>query len=239
VQGWLALPDGAGPFPCIIEAHGGPEFAVMDTFAPSSQSWLDHGFAYLTVNYRGSTGFGRAFQEQIRGHLGYWEVEDLVAARSWLVEQGIAVPSQVLLTGWSWGGYLTLQALGTHPGLWAAGMAGIAISDLVANDAASTIRANIRGLMGGTPQDMPEQYRVSSPMTYIRHIDAPLLIIQGRNDARCPAQQIEVYEQQMKALGKDIDVFWFDAGHGSLDTEERIAHQEVMLRFVSGILART
>ncbi|HEY7357595.1 MAG TPA: prolyl oligopeptidase family serine peptidase [Ktedonobacterales bacterium] len=236
VQGWLALPDGAGPFPCIIEAHGGPEFAVMDTYSPSSQCWLDHGFAYLSVNYRGSTGFGTAFQEQIRGHPGHWEVEDLAAGREWLVQQGIAEPSQVLLTGWSWGGYLTLQALGTHPGVWAAGMAGIAISDLAMNDETSIIRAYIRGLMGGSPQDMPEQYRASSPITYIEQVDAPVLIIQGRNDARCPARQIEVYEEQMRALGKGIEVFWFDAGHGSIDTEERIVHQEVMLRFASRVL---
>jgi dienelactone hydrolase len=238
VQGWLALPDGAGPFPCIIEAHGGPEFAVMDTYSPSSQCWLDRGFAYLAVNYRGSTGFGKAFQEQIRGHLGHWEVEDLVAGRKWLVQQGIAEPAQVLLTGWSWGGYLTLQALGTHPGLWAAGMAGIAISDLVMNDEASIIRASIRSLMGGTPRDLPEQYRASSPITYIKQVDAPILMIQGRNDARCPARQIEVYEEQMRALGKDIKVFWFDAGHGTIDTEERIAHQELMLRFAHRVLTR-
>ncbi len=237
VQGWLALPTGSGPFPCVIEAHGGPEFAVMDTFSPSSQSWLDHGFVYLTVNYRGSTCFGKAFQEKIRGNLGYWEVEDLVAARSWLVQQGIAHTSQVLLTGWSWGGYLTLQALGTHPGLWVAGTAGIAMSDLVMDDETSTLRANIWGLMGGTPQDMPEQYKASSPSSYTEQVDAPILIIQGRNDARCPARQIEVYEEKMRNLGKDIEVSWFDAGHGSLDTEERIAHQELILRFAYRVLA--
>ncbi|HEV7237352.1 MAG TPA: prolyl oligopeptidase family serine peptidase, partial [Ktedonobacteraceae bacterium] len=199
IQGWLARPSDDEPFPCIIEVHGGPEFAVMDTFSPSSQSWLDHGFAYLAINYRGSTGFGRSFQEQIRGHLGYWEVEDIVAARNWVVQQGIAAPSQILLTGWSWGGYLTLQTLGTHPGVFAAGMAGIAISDLVMTYETSTLRANIRGLIGGTPQDKPEHYRESSPVTYIAHIDAPILIIQGRHDARCPAEQIEIYEEKMKA----------------------------------------
>jgi dipeptidyl aminopeptidase/acylaminoacyl peptidase len=237
VQGWLALPEGDGPFPCVVEAHGGPEFAVTNMFSPPSQSWLDHGFAYLTVNYRGSTGFGKAFQEQIRGRLGYWEVEDLVAARNWLVDQAIAVPEQVLLTGWSWGGYLTLQALGTHPGIWAGGMAGIALSDLTMNDATSTIRAYIRSLMGGTPQDVPELYRASSPITYVEQVDAPVFIVQGRNDARCPAEQIVVYEERMRALGKGIEVYWFDAGHGQVETEERIAQQELLLRFAYRVLA--
>ena len=238
VQSWFACPNGDGPFPCIIEVHGGPEFAMTDTFSPSSQSWLDHGFAYLAVNYRGSTGFGRAFQEQIRGHLGYWEVEDIVAARNWVIQQGIAVPSQILLTGWSWGGYLTLQTLGTRPSIFAAGMAGIAISDLVMTYETSTLGANIRGLVGGTPQDKPEHYRESSPVTYIAQIDAPILIIQGRHDARCPAEQIEVYEKKMKSLGKEIEVFWFDGGHGTLENEEHILHQEAMLRFASRVLTR-
>lgn len=238
VQGWFACPGGDGPFPCVIEAHGGPEFAMMDTFSPSSQSWLDHGFAYLAVNYRGSTGFGRAFQEQIRGHLGYWEVEDLVAARNWVTQQGIVDPARILLTGWSWGGYLTLQALGTHPGVFAAGMAGIAISDLAMAYETSTLSANICGLMGGTPQDKPDQYRESSPLTYVAQIDVPILVIQGRYDARCPAEQIEVYEESMKVLGKEIEVFWFDAGHGTLSHEESLIHQEVMLRFAYRVLTR-
>src|SRR5207249_7839956 len=119
IQGWLALPEGAGPFPTILETHGGPTAVMMESFDPSCQMWLDHGFAYLTINYRGSTTFGKEFLEKIWGNVGYWEVEDMVAARAWLVGQGITKADQVFLTGWSYGGYLTLQALGTYPALWA------------------------------------------------------------------------------------------------------------------------
>jgi dienelactone hydrolase len=239
VQGWLALPSHTeGPFPCILEVRGGPEFAVMDTFSPSSQSWADHGFAYLTVNYRGSTGFGKEFQEKIRGDLGHWEVEDMVAARNWLVQQGIAEPSQIFVTGWSWGGYLTLQALGTRPSLWAGGMAGVAMGDLTINDETSAIRTAIRGLMGGTPQEKPELYKAASPITYAAQVVAPLLIIQGRNDTRSVPRSIEVYEARMKELGKHIEVHWFDVGHGIVDVEQRIEHQELMLRFVYRVLEK-
>ncbi len=238
VQGWLALPSHSGPFPCILEVHGGPEFAVMNTFSPSSQCWVDHGFAYLTINYRGSTGFGKEFQQKIRGNLGHWEVEDMVAARNWLVQQGIAEPSQIFITGWSWGGYLTLQALGTHPSLWAGGMAGIALSDLIMNDETSTIRTNIHSLMGGTPQEKPEQYKDASPITYVEQVKAPVLIIQGRNDTRCPSHPIEVYEARLKELGKLIKVHWFDAGHGTGDVEQAIEFQELMLRFAYRVLEK-
>lgn len=95
IQGWLGLPEGHGTFPTILHMHGGPEAVMTEVFGPMSQCWLDHGFAYLTINYRGSTTFGRQFLEKIWGNVGYWEVEDMVAARAWLVRQGIAKPDHV------------------------------------------------------------------------------------------------------------------------------------------------
>ena len=154
IQAWLGLPDGNGPFPTILHMHGGPEAVMTEVFGPISQCWLDHGFAYLTINYRGSTTFGREFLEKIWGNLGYWEVEDMVAARDWLVRQNIANPNEVFLTGWSYGGYLTLQALGTYPDLWAGGMAGIAVADwaIAHVDTTDTLRS-VRALrFGGTPE---------------------------------------------------------------------------------------
>jgi len=91
--------------------------------------WLDHGCAFLTINYRGSTSFGKAFEQAIYGDLGRLEVDDMAAARDFLVREGIALPDSILVTGWSYGGYLTLMALGARPELWAGGMAGIAVAD--------------------------------------------------------------------------------------------------------------
>src|SRR5581483_9434335 len=240
IQGWLALPDGEGPFPTILEMHGGPEAATTESFDPESQCWLDHGFAFLTINYRGSTTFGKEFQEKIRGHIGHWELEDMVAVRDWLVKQGIAYPDQIFLTGWSYGGYLTLFALGKRPDLWAGGMAGVAFGDYVIayEDEAEMLKAYDRGLMGGTPQERLEEYKASSPITYVEQVKAPLLIIQGHNDTRCPPRSVQVYEARMKELGKPIEVFWFDAGHGSLEVAQRIDHQERMLRFAYQVLTK-
>jgi dienelactone hydrolase len=238
IQGWLGLPDGDGPFPTILHMHGGPEAVMTEGFGPMSQCWLDHGFAYLTINYRGSTTFGQEFLEKIWGNLGYWEVEDMVAARAWLVSQGIARPDHVFLTGWSYGGYLTLQALGTYSGLWAGGMAGIAVADwaLAHADTTDTLRS-VRALrFGGTPEQIPERYAASSPITYAEKVKAPVLIIQGRNDTRTPPRSIEQYEAKMKSLGKDVQVHWFDAGHGSFSVEQNIEFQELMLRFAYRML---
>jgi dienelactone hydrolase len=240
IQGWLGLPHGEGPFPTILHTHGGPEAVMTETFNAQSQAWLDHGFAYLTINYRGSTTFGREFQEQIWGNPGHWEVEDMVAARNWLVEHGFARPDQILLTGWSYGGYLTLQALGKRPELWAGGMAGIAVADWATmyEDSADTLKGYQVALFGGTPEEKPEQYAASSPITYVENVKAPVLIIQGRHDTRTPARPIQVYEEKMRSLGKPIEVHWFDAGHlgASAQVEQSIEHQERMLRFAYRIL---
>ncbi len=238
IQAWLAVPEGNGPFPTIMETHGGPDAVATSGFSPSAQAWLDHGFAYITVNYRGSTSFGREFQEKLWGNPGHWEVEDMVAARKWLVENSIAHPRQVFTTGWSWGGYLTLLALGKYPDLWAGGMAGVAMADCVLNweDEAETLKAYDVTLFKGTPAEQPELYRSASPITYAEQVQAPILIIQGRNDTRCPPRQVEVYETKMKALRKDIEVHWFDAGHVSTDVEQRIADQERNMRFVYRVL---
>mgnify|MGYP001393407804 CR=1 FL=1 len=240
VQGWLILPEGQGPFPTILETHGGPTAVETDVYSPSAMAWVDHGFAYCSLNYRGSTTFGKQFQDRILHDLGHWEVEDMVAARAWLVEQGIARPDQILLTGWSYGGYLTLLALGKRPDLWAGGLAGIAVADwnLMYEDQAETLRAYQVSLFGGTPQEKPDQHAISSPITYAENVRAPVLIIQGRNDTRTPARQVQVYEERMRALGKEIEVHWFETGHlGSFaDTELAIAHQERMLAFAYRVL---
>ncbi|GHO61279.1 peptide hydrolase [Ktedonobacter sp. SOSP1-52] len=233
IQGWLCVPEGEGPFPTILETHGGPNAVTVERFDAACQAWVDHGFAFASINYRGSTTFGKQFLEQIWGNPGDLEVEDMVGARQWLVDQGIARPDQVLLTGRSYGGYLTLQALGKYPGLWAGGMGGVAVADraLQYQYSSDKHKGYIAGLFGGTPDEKLDQYRKSSPTTYVEHVTAPVLLIQGRNDTRCPARQVEVYEEQMRALGKHIEILWFDAGHGSPSVDDRIASQERMLRF--------
>ncbi len=241
IQAWLATPAGHGPFPAVIETHGGPASVTMQSFQPRAQAWLDRGFCFLSINYRGSTTFGRAFRESIWGRIGELEVRDIVAGRQYLIEQGIARADQILLTGWSYGGYLTLQAMGVAPGLWAGGMAGVAVADWVSEyeDENDVLRAYDRAYFGGAPDEKMADYVRASPLTYADRVDAPVLIIQGRNDTRCPARQVELYEARMKGLGKPIEVIWFDAGHlGGGDIERAIEHQAAMMEFADRALGR-
>ena len=166
---------------------------MSNAFDASSQAWLDHGFAYLTVNYRGSTGFGREFQEKINGDVGRWELEDMLAARRWLVEEGIADPHGILLEGGSYGGFLTVWALSQEPELWAGGIAPVAIVDWTMNyeDSSAAMKGWARMIFDGTPQEKPELYLDRSPLTHAAAIQAPLLIFQGRRDSRATPRQME------------------------------------------------
>jgi len=242
IQGWLCRPKGKGPFPTIIETHGGPAAVQLNTFHPGAQAWVEHGFAFLTINYHGSVTFGRDFEQSIWFDLGRRETEDLAAAREFLLQEHVARPDALFLTGWSYGGYLTLMGLGKRPDLWTGGMAGIAISDWAMSweDSADALRGYEEALFGGTPQQHPDRYRSSSPVTYASSFRAPVLIIQGRNDTRTPRRPIEVFEKRMRELGKDITVHWYDTGHAGSETDTGlgIAFQEMMMKFAEQVLAR-
>lgn len=237
VQGWLATPAGAGPFPTILDVHGGPQAQETDRFIPALHAWLDHGYAVLTLNYRGSTGFGREYEQAIWGRPGRCELDDMVAARDHLVGEGIARPDAIVPHGGSYGGYLTLLALGRRPDLWAAGVAQVAIGDwrLMYEDGAA-LRDYLRALFDGTPDERPDLYAEASPITYVGDLRTPLLIIQGRNDARCPVRQINAYIDAARAAGKRVEVDWYDAGHSHGGAEQRIAWAGRSIEFVNGVL---
>jgi len=134
------------------------------------------------------------------------------------------------------------RAFDTFGELTVLGMAGIAIADwrLMYEDQADTLRAVQVSLFGGTPQEKPEQHAISSPITYAEAVRAPVLIIQGRNDTRTPARQVQVYAERLKALGKEVEVHWFEAGHLGpfADSELALDHQRRMLAFALRVLDR-
>jgi dipeptidyl aminopeptidase/acylaminoacyl peptidase len=238
LQAWLGVPTGEGPFPVIFETHGGPTAATFPNFHAQAQAFLDSGYAFLSLNYRGSTTFGREFEHAIWGRLGELEIQDMAAARSWLIENGIAIPDRIVLTGWSYGGYLTLLGLGRQPDLWAGGMAGIAIADWVMNyeDSSDLLRSYQRMLFNGGPDERGEAMHAGSPLTYVDDVRAPVLIIQGRNDTRTPARPIERYVERLEARGHPVEIAWFDAGHMGGDDELSIRHQSLMLDYASRVL---
>jgi len=233
VHALVARPGGPGPWPTVFLVHGGPTYHDSDAFAADRAAYVDLGCAVVQVNYRGSTGYGAAWRDAIEGRPGLTELEDLAAVRAWAVESGLA--STCVLTGASWGGYLTLLGLGTQPELWSAGVASVPVADYVAayEDEMEPLRAFDRSLFGGSPQELPELYQRCSPLTYVGAVQAPVLVLAGANDPRCPLRQIENWIEAAAALGTAVEVYRYDAGHGSLVVEERLRQMRAELEFVA------
>jgi acetyl esterase/lipase len=236
VQAWLATPpDVDPPYPTIVHTHGGLHDVQMASYSAAALAWVAHGCAYLSVNYRGSTTFGAAFQTAIRQQVGHHEVEDVVAAVRGLIAQGIAQEGAIFKTGTAYGGYLTLMSLARYPALFAGGMAISPFADWLALYDDSPPRSPVRQLMhsifGGTPQHQRDAYRQASAITHARAITAPLLLIHSKNDPRYPERQVENFVDTLQTLGKAIDARWYDPRQGSI-TDQRIYNQGLLLDFV-------
>ncbi|GHF28014.1 peptide hydrolase [Kitasatospora xanthocidica] len=223
-----------GPFPTLFEVHGGPTHHDSDSFAAGPAAWLDHGFAVVRVNYRGSTGYGQAWTDALHERVGLIELEDIAAVREWAVASGLADPRRLVLTGGSWGGYLTLLGLGVQPDAWALGVAAVPVADYhtAYADEMEALKSLDRTLFGGTPEEVPDRFTASSPLTYVDRVRVPVYISAGVNDPRCPIRQIENYVERLEQLGKPHEVYRYDAGHGSLVVEERIKQLRLELDFV-------
>jgi acetyl esterase/lipase len=231
----LAEPPGPRPHPTIFWIHGGPSSHDRDQYSPRVQAWVDHGYAVVHVNYRGSTGFGRPWRDAIVGNPGFTELADIAAVHDWALAQGIAEPGRSVLAGGSWGGYLTLLGLGMQPHRWALGIAVVPVGDTIAcyEDSMPPLQASDRALFGGSPEEIPEAYRARSPITYVQEVRVPVMILAGENDPRCPIRQVEMYVRRLEALEKPHEVLRFDAGHGSLVVDQTIAQTEAMLSFTA------
>jgi dipeptidyl aminopeptidase/acylaminoacyl peptidase len=238
IQAWLITPDGPGPHPAMVSVHGGPHWYASDMFNPEAQAWADEGFAFLDVNFRGSTGRGRAFAEQIWGDIGRYELEDMAAAHRWLVESGVARAGAVFLTGASYGGYLTLYGLSRQPELWAGGFALVAGADWAHEyrDASAALQGAIRGWFGGSPDELPELYAERSPITYAADLRAPLVIVNALNDSRVPPEQMRNYLSILESLGKDVTVRWIDGGHSLPPGEEWRVDMELFVSTARRVL---
>jgi dipeptidyl aminopeptidase/acylaminoacyl peptidase len=167
--------------------------------------------------------------------VGLIELEDIAAVREWAVSSGLADPERLVLTGGSWGGYLTLLGLGTQPELWTIGIAAVPVADYVTayHDEMEALKAMDRTLLGGTPEEVPERFEASSPLTYVDAVKAPVYISAGVNDPRCPIRQVENYVNRLAARGAVHEVYRYDAGHGSLVVDERIKQIRLKLDFAA------
>ncbi len=204
------------PPPLVVMIHGGPDWQSYDDFHPMRQALAEAGFAVLAPNYRGSTGFGRAFLDANRKDWGGGDRQDMIAGVKYLAAKGEIDPKRAGITGGSYGGYSTLYALARNQGEWAAGVAAYAMPDLALDYELSKSRfATWYETMMGNPKDDAALFKERSAITYLDDLKAPLLIFQGANDTNVPLAEAELVHKRLKKLGRDVDlVVYPDEGHG-------------------------
>jgi dipeptidyl aminopeptidase/acylaminoacyl peptidase len=234
VHGWIVEPDGDGPHPVMVFVHGGPHWLYGDQYMPEVQAYVDTGFLVAMPNYRGSTGYGRAWRDALTGDPGFTDVDDVTAGLRDVLRRPDVDPERTVIAGWSWGGYITLMQLGRNPGLWTAGVAGIPVGDYVMayEEEAPSLQAMDRALFGGTPEEQPAVYERGNPITYVEEVSAPVLFVIGENDSRCPLGQALHYIDRMAAAGKPHQVYRFTTGHGSFVADEDVRQIREVLDFL-------
>jgi dienelactone hydrolase len=233
IQAFVVTPGGRGPFPTVMSVHGGPELHERDRFDPESQAFVDAGYAVILINYRGSTGYGIAFRDALIGNVCFTETEDIIACLDALVADGVVDPERVFWSGWSWGGCLACFNAGVHPDRWRAIFAGIPAGDFVAahHACAPELQAWDVAVYGGSPDEVPDAYRRSDPMTYVGNVKAPTLVIAGENDPRCPLEGVTPWVDAVRTNGVPVEVELYPAGHHANDVEAQIHHMGLILDF--------
>ncbi len=210
--------------PAIVFVHGGPTGQTTNSWNPTIQYYVNHGYVVLAPNVRGSTGYGRAYRDANLKDWGGGDLADLVAGAAFLAAEGLADRGSIGVTGGSYGGYLTLIALTKSPQTWAAGVSVVGIANLrtlyegTRDDLQYYLTQQI-----GTPNEHPDFYHDRSAINFVAQVEAPLLILQGETDPRVPLHEAEQMRDLLAEHGKIHEYHVYaQEGHGFRREENRI-----------------
>jgi len=213
-----------GSTPGIVLPHGGPTGQTTDSFNRTAAALTSRGYVCIAPNVRGSTGYGLEFQKANIKDLGGGDLQDEVYAARFLVDTGYADPKKIGITGGSYGGYMTLMAVGKTPDVWAAAVEEYGIINWLTmlQHEDPFLQEYEKSLLGDPVKDRGI-YEDDSPLKYIRNAKAPLLVLQGDNDIRVPKEEAEQVVQTLKGAGKTVDAHYYpNEGHGFAKRENQI-----------------
>lgn len=228
------------PPPLVIHVHGGPNGQARPGFYPSIQALTEAGFVVAAPNYRGSTGYGRAFEDLNNKDWGGGDLKDLLAVADGLARAGMIDRSRVGITGGSYGGYLTLRAITATPDDWAAAVARYGMPDLVKDYELTVDRFGTwYETEMGTPATHPALFKERSPIHSIDEVKAPLLVLQGANDTNVPQWESDLVVDELKKRGRTVEyVVYPNEGHGFTHRENRLDDMARTVRFFSTHLGK-
>lgn len=241
----LEARDGRGAPPGVLYVHGGPTGQHFRQWDPIPQVLANQGYAVLAPNIRGSTGYGKAFQEANRHDWGGKDLVDVVRGAEHLEREGLADGRRLGVLGGSYGGYMTLMCLALAPDRWAAGVSVVGVVNWATMY--GTTRGDLQQYLVrelGDPARDADLYRDRSPLTHASKITAPLLVLQGANDPRVPLREAEQLVQALRASGRTHEMHVYpDEGHSFGKLGNRIDMQRRALewldRYVKGSAGRT
>jgi len=243
IHGYLTTPVGVEPknLPTVLLVHGGPWARDTWGYSPIVQWLANRGYGVLQVNFRGSTGYGKAFINAGNRQWAATMHDDLIDAVNWLSKQGIADPEKVAIMGGSYGGYATLVGLTFTPEVFAAGVDIVGPSNLVTLMKSippywAPLLANMYHRVGNLETE-EEFLKERSPLFFVDRIQKPLLIGQGANDPRVKEAESEQIVAAMKQAGKPVEyVLYTDEGHGFARPENRLHFFAIAEEFLAKYL---
>ncbi len=221
IPGYITVPRGTAGrrLPTVMLIHGGPWVRDLGTLDPRVQFLANRGYAVVQVNYRGSSGYGKAHLSAAVGEFGRKMSDDVDDAAQWAIDHGIADPERIAIMGASYGGYAAMVGMTRTPRLYAAGISFVGVSDLPAlMDLMPEYWEPYRWhRVLGRPGDAEARARMweASPLRLVDKVERPMLIIHGANDPRVRRDQSERFAGALKSFGKPVELHVFpDEGHG-------------------------
>jgi dipeptidyl aminopeptidase/acylaminoacyl peptidase len=208
------------PSPAVILVHGGPTGRWSDSFEPWGQLLAARGYAVLYPNVRGSTGYGHRFVEMNRADWGGGDFKDVMAGADWLVARGIADPNRLGIGGWSYGGYMAAWAV-TQTTRFKAAVSGAPVIDMASEFGTENGSAYDEWFYG-TPYEKLEGFIKSSPMTFVKNVKTPTLLLQGENDTTDPIGQSQQFYRGLKRYGVESDLVLYPREPHGLREEKHL-----------------
>ncbi len=214
----------------IVYIHGGPASQSMNSFNRFIQFAANQGYMVLAPNYRGSTGYGKEFQQANLFDMGGGDLQDVLAGLDWIKQTGHLDPKKIAVMGGSYGGYLSMMAVTKAPELWAAGVPIVPFVNWfteIENEDPVLQQSDLATM--GDPVKNKALYEERSPINFIDQIKAPLLLLAGGHDPRCPKTETQQVVEAIKKRGGTVDSkIYENEGHGFARVQNQIdAYQRV------------
>jgi dipeptidyl aminopeptidase/acylaminoacyl peptidase len=227
ISAWAYVPNNVlrnAKYPAIVYIHGGPTAQSMNGFNRIVQYMLNQGYLVIAPNYRGSTGYGKDFTEANRMDAGGGELQDVADAADFITRSGFVDPKKLIVMGGSYGGYLSMMAVTKFPEMWAAGVPIVPFVNWFTEfENEDPLLQEFDRKFMGDPVKNKDLWHDRSPIFFVERIKAPLLLLAGGNDPRCPKSEAQQVADQVKKHGGIAQLkIYENEGHGFARVENQI-----------------